>query len=280
MMEYFNKALKITNENFIIVLPLLAFYIILSLYMGYSMTMADTALESLIALVTVIFMGAVFCAGWFYMIKKAVDLSEKIFVMDDEAVKAHLGLIKKFPEGIGKYFLSFVILPFIAIVLVILVCVPLFYFGAKYIGTIDFTQEQISYLTSSTTQGLINFVETMPQSQVILIAKWNLLLMAVTFVFSYLLLFWVPEIIYTKRNPVTALFTAIAKLFKKPLKSFGLYVGLATINLIVSFIMTFTILVPILYYVMSLVSLYVFVYMLVLIFTYYDGEFGQTEEED
>ena len=91
---------------------------------------------------------------------------------------------------------------------------------------------------------------------------------------------WVPEIIYTKRNPVTALFTAIAKLFKKPLKSFGLYVGLATINLIVSFIMTFTILVPILYYVMSLVSLYVFVYMLVLIFTYYDGEFGQTEEED
>ena len=278
-MEYFNKALKITNENFIIVLPLLAFYIILSLYMGYSMTMADTALESLIALVTVIFMGAVFCAGWFYMIKKAVDLSKKIFIMDDEAVKAHLSLIKKFPEGIGKYFLSFVLLPIVTFILVVLVCVPLFYFGAKYIGTIDFSQEQISYLTSSTTQGLINFVETMPQSQVILIAKWNLLLMAVTFVFSYLLLFWIPEIIYTKRNPVTALFTAIAKLFKKPLKSFGLYVGLAMINLIVSFVMTFTILIPILYYIMSLVSLYVFVYMLVLIFTYYDSEFGQTEED-
>jgi len=276
-MEYFKKALKITNENLIIVLPLVIFYILLNLYLGYSMKMADTLLESLIALLTLTFMGAVFGSGWFYMIKKAVDLSKQIFVMDEEAVKAHLGIIKKFPEGIGKFFLSFVGLPIIATILVILVCFPLFYFGVKFIGTIDFTPDQIANLTASTPQSLKTFVETMPQEQIILFAKWNLLLMGVSFLFSYFLMFWIPEIIYTKRNPLTALFTSIAKLFKKPLKSLTLYMFMVVINFIMSFVMTFTLVIPLLYIFMAAISLFVFVYMIVLIFTYYDGEFNRQE---
>lgn len=279
MLKYLQNAFKITNENVIVAVPLLIFYILINLYLGYTKYMADTPLEALIAMLTITFMVAVFLAGWFYMIKKAVDLSKKIFVLDDEAAKAHLGLIKEFPAGVGKYFLTFIVFFVIFIILVILLSAFIFTLGINFIGKIDFTPEQINMLTSS-TKGLLNFVETMPIEQYILLAKWNFLLMGASFVFSYLLMFWIPEIIYTDRNPLIALFTGIGKLFKKPLKSLYLFVILTVINFILSFIMTFTLLFPVLYFVMATVYLYYIIYVLMLIFSYYDGEFIKENEEN
>ena len=279
MLKYLKNALKITNENVIVAVPLLIFYILINLYLGYTKYMADTPLEALIAMLTITFMVAVFLAGWFYMIKKAVDLSKKIFVLDDEAARAHLALIKEFPAGVGKFFLSFIGFFLIFIILVIMLSTFIFTVGINFIGKIDFSPEQIANLTSS-TQGLLNFVETMPIEQYILLAKWNFLLMGASFVFSYLLMFWIPEIIYTGKNPLVALFTGIGKLFRKPLKSLYMFIVLTVINCILSFIMTFTLLFPILYFIMATVYLYYIIYVLMLIFSYYDGEFVREDEED
>ena len=279
MLKYLKNALKITNENVIVAVPLLIFYILINLYLGYTKYMADTPLEALIAMLTITFMVAVFLAGWFYMIKKAVDLSKKIFVLDDEAARAHLALIKEFPAGVGKFFLSFIGFFLIFIILVIMLSTFIFTVGINFIGKIDFFVEQIANLTSS-TQGLLNFVETMPIEQYILLAKWNFLLMGASFVFSYLLMFWIPEIIYTGKNPLVALFTGIGKLFRKPLKSLYMFIVLTVINFILSFIMTFTLLFPILYFIMATVYLYYIIYVLMLIFSYYDGEFVREDEED
>lgn len=279
MLNYLKSAFKTTNENVIVAIPLLIFYIIINLYLVFAKSMADTPLEALIALFTITFMVAVFLAGWFYMIKKAVDLSKKIFVLDNEAAKAHLGLIKEFPAGVGKYFLPFIGFFIIFIILVILLSVFIFTLGINVIGKIDFSPEQIYMLTSS-TKGLLNFVETMPTEQYILLAKWNFLLMGASFVFSYLLMFWIPEIIYTGRNPLVALFTGIGKLFKKPLKSLYLFVILTVINFVLSFVMTFTLMFPVLYFIMATVYLYYIVYVLMLIFSYYDGEFEREDEEN
>lgn len=279
MIEYFKKALKITNESFVVVLPLVVFYFVLNLYLGYTKYMADTAIEYLIAIMTIVFMFAVFFAGWFYMIKKAVDLSKRVFVMDEEALKTHFNLIKEFPAGVGKYFLSFIGVIILFFILMIVISSFIFKFGISFIGRIDFSPEQIASLTSS-TQGLLNFVETLPVEQYILLAKWNLLLMCSSFFFSYLLLFWIPEIIYRTRNPLYSLFTGIFKLFKKPLKSLYLFVLITLINFVLSFVMTFTLMFPILYFIFAIFYLYYIVYVFVLIFSYYDGEFTTENEEN
>lgn len=65
MLKYLKNALKITNENVIVAVPLLIFYILINLYLGYTKYMADTPLEALIAMLTITFMVAVFLAGWF-----------------------------------------------------------------------------------------------------------------------------------------------------------------------------------------------------------------------
>ncbi len=279
MLEYLKKALKITNENFIIVLPFVLFYILLNLYLGYTKYMLDTVLEALIAMLTITFMFAVFLAGWNYMVKKALELSQKVFVFDEEAVKAHLGLIKTFPTGVGKYFLSFVGVVVIFVVLLILISQIIFYFGINFIGKVDFTLDQITALTSS-TKGLLEFVENLPPEQYVILAKWNLLLMTASFVFSYLLMFWMPEIVYRTKNPLMALFKGIAKLFRKPLKSLGLFLLITFINFVLSFVMTFTLLLPILYFLFAAVYLYYIVYVIVLIFSYYENEFIKDAEEE
>ena len=279
MLEYLKKALKITNENFIIVLPFVLFYILLNLYLGYTKYMLDTVLEALIAMLTITFMFAVFLAGWNYMVKKALELSQKVFVFDEEAVKAHLGLIKTFPTGVGKYFLSFVGVVVIFVVLLILISQIIFYFGINFIGKVDFTLDQITALTSS-TKGLLEFVENLPPEQYVILAKWNLLLMTASFVFSYLLMFWMPEIVYRTKNPLMALFKGIAKLFRKPLKSLGLFLIITLINFVLSFVMTFTLLLPILYFLFAAVYLYYIVYVIVLIFSYYENEFIKDAEEE
>ena len=279
MLEFLKKALKITNENFIIVLPFVLFYILLNLYLGYTKYMLDTVLEALIAMLTITFMFAVFLAGWNYMVKKALELSQKVFVFDEEAVKAHLGLIKTFPTGVGKYFLSFVGVVVIFVVLLILISQIIFYFGINFIGKVDFTLDQITALTSS-TKGLLEFVENLPPEQYVILAKWNLLLMTASFVFSYLLMFWMPEIVYRTKNPLMALFKGIAKLFRKPLKSLGLFLLITFINFVLSFVMTFTLLLPILYFLFAAVYLYYIVYVIVLIFSYYENEFIKDAEEE
>lgn len=279
MLEYLKKALKITNENFIIVLPFVLFYILLNLYLGYTKYMLDTVLEALIAMLTITFMFAVFLAGWNYMVKKALELSQKVFVFDEEAVKAHLGLIKTFPTGVGKYFLSFVGVVVIFVVLLILISQIIFYFGINFIGKVDFTLDQITALTSS-TKGLLEFVENLPPEQYVILAKWNLLLMTASFVFSYLLMFWMPEIVYRTKNPLMALFKGIAKLFRKPLKSLGLFLLITFINFVLSFVMTFTLLLPILYFLFAALYLYYIVYVIVLIFSYYENEFIKDAEEE
>ena len=108
MKELFKDAVKITNYNLILTIPLIVFVKILDLYSLYSKYSVDSVPKFVIASITILFMFGVFCAGWFYMVERAVDLSKKVFVLDEDRAKATLNLFKTIPEGVGKFFLSFV----------------------------------------------------------------------------------------------------------------------------------------------------------------------------
>ena len=279
LISYLQKAIKITNDNFVVVLPLVAFYIILHLYMILMGQNADTGIKSIIVLLTVTFMIAVFVAGWLYMIKQAVDLSKQEFVMDEEAVKAHLGLLKDFPVGVGKFFLSFVGQIVVGFILLIITTFFLVKLGINLFGIVDFSPEQIAYF-SDASRDMTKITDFIKESQINTILKWGMLFFGATFLISYLVMFWAPEIIYKTTNPLKAFIESIVKLFKNPLKSFGLYVLINVFYFILSIIVTLTANILVLYYFFSIVSLYFVVYVVVLIFTYFEGEFVGKNEED
>lgn len=273
MRELFKDAVKITNYNIILTIPLIVFVKILDLYSLYSRSHIDSTPKFLLASLTVLFMFGVFCSGWFYMIKGAISLSKKVFVLDEDRAKAALNLFKVFPEGVGKFFLSFVGV-YIIFFIIQLLATPLVYIlGVKIIGGLDAASMQNLQelaINASSNDGMTAFIDSLTTEQVVFFGKWSLLFMVVTSCIMYLLMLWIPEIVYKSPNPVAALWHSFGKLFKDFFTTIRLFLSLWFMGFALLFINTFAFINPIAYIIMSIILFYFSVYFVVLIFLYYD----------
>lgn len=279
MLKLFKQALKVTNDSIILAIPLILFMWIINFYSLFSRYTVDTFPEFILATVTVLFMVGAFCAGWFYMIKEAISLSKKVFVLDEDRAKATFNLIKLIPAGIGKYFLSFVGMYIILFVLQILVTFIVYSIGINTIGVLDASsvehlQAIATEQSQASDQAMMAFVNSLSVDQIIFFGKWSMLFVFVSSVAFFLIMLWFPEIIYQSQNPILALGRSIKKLFKTFFKSLGLYFNMWVIGFILLFINTFALINPIAYLVMSIVLFYYSVFVVVLLFLYYDVTFN------
>ena len=278
MRELFKEAVKITNYNIILTIPLILFVKIVDLYSLYSRYHIDSTPKFLLASLTILFMFGIFCSGWFYMIKGAISLSKKIFVLDEDRAKAALNLFKIFPEGVGKFFLSFVGV-YIIFFIIQLIATPLVYLlGVKIIGGLDSASMQhLQELTINTSMnssdGMASFIDSLTTDQIVFFGKWSLLFMFITSVIMYLLMLWIPEIIYMSPNPFTALWRSLVKLFKDFFTTVRLFLSLWFMGFALLFINTFAFINPVAYIIMSIILFYFSVYFVVLIFLYYDKKY-------
>lgn len=278
MLKLFKNAFRLTNEGILLAIPLILFIWILTIYLTFAKSVVDTLPEALSAVITLLCMTGAFCAGWFYMVKKSIALSQKEFVMDEDRAKELFNLIKKIPTGIGKYFLSFLGMSVISLFIFAL-CGGLFYkLGMHFIGSIDFTAAQIRTAMAS-PQDMKTFLDSLTDEQIYKLGSWNMLFMAGTTLMSFLLMLWVPEITYQTPNPLLALFKSLKKLFVKFFKSVALFIYLTILNIVISFANTFAVLHPLLYMAIMIIYFYFLVYVVVLIFSYYDKEFNHEKEE-
>lgn len=276
MTKILNNALKTTNDSIVLALPLIIFMWIMSAYLGYTQLTANSVPEIILAVVTTLFMLGAFLSGWFYMVKKAVSLSKKIFVLDEDRAKAVLGLFKDIPAGIGKYFLSYIGMSFLIIIIFLLFALIIYHIGIAFIGKLDLSALQMKQAMVSPND-MKMFLDSLTEAQLLKLSYWNLLFMAGSAVASFFTFLWVPEIVYSDKNPLTALFKSIAKIIKKPFKTLGLFLFIAILNILLSFISSFAVYNAFAYFVMMIVYFYFLVYIVVLLFTYYDNEFLESK---
>lgn len=282
MRDLFKQASKITNFNIILAVPLIIGIKLLDLYSFFSRAHLNSNLKILLASVTVLFMSAVLYALWFNMVKGAVDLHKKVFVLDSDRANASLGLFSTILDGIGKYFLSFVGVYIILFSIQILATPIVYFLGINIIGTLDEASAQQLLLIASepaTTANMASFVEQLTPTQIVFFGKWSLLFMLATSVIMYLLMLWVPEIIYKTQNPLVALFRSVGKLFKDFKTTFKLFLVLWVIGFLLLFTYTFAVINPIFYILVSIIMYYFIVYMAVLIFLYYDKKYTDGYEK-
>lgn len=278
MRELFKEAVKITNYNIILAIPLIIFIKILDLYSLYSKYNVDSALKFFVASITVLFMFGIFCSGWFNMIKGAIKLSKKVFVLDEDRAKATMNLFKNFSEGVGKFFLSFVG-AYIIFLFIQAIATPLVYIlGVNIIGGLDTNSMQNLQSLAinsemSANQGMPAFIDKLSIEQIIFFGKWSLLFMSITSIIMYLLMLWVPEIICCTPNPLVALFRSVKKLFKDFFVTVRLYLILWFVGFLLLFVNTFAVINPIAYIIMSIIMFYYSVYLIVLIFLYFDRKY-------
>ena len=279
MLKLFKRAFKLTNEGIISAIPLIFFIWIITLYLSFAKGVVDTLPEAISAILTLLCMVGAFCAGWFYMVKESVELSKQEFIMEEDRIKESFNLIKKFPAGIGKYFISFIVMSLIMLVIFALFTLGIYKIGMHFIGSIDFTAEQIKNAMAS-AQDMKLFLDSLTMEQLYKLGKWDLLFLAASTLMSFLLMLWVPEIIYNTQNPFLALFKSIKKLFCKFWKSIGLFIFLTILNIVISFANTFALINPIIYMLLMIIYFYFIVYVVVLLFSYYDTEFNNKQEEE
>ncbi len=284
MINIFKQAAKITNYNIILAIPLIVFVKLLDLYSLYSRNTVDSTHELILASVTVLFMSGAFFASWFYMVKEAIELSKQIFVLDADRAKATMNLFKVLPVGIGKYFLSFVGFYIILFFIQVFATPVVYLLGVNIIGGLDTESMQnlqvIAMDPSITNQSMAAFIDKLTPEQIIFFGKWSLLFMLITSIIMYLLMFWIPEIIYKTPNPLVALWRSVVKLFKDFFSSFRFFISIWLMGFALLFLNTFAVINPLAYIIMNIILFYFTVFVVVAIFLYYDKKFVDMEAVD
>jgi hypothetical protein len=277
MIKYFQKAFKITNDNIILTTPLVLFLFLLSIYIGVAQNAPVNLASSILLLATILFMISAFFAGWLYMVKKAIDLDAQEFLVDQEKAKASFGLIKDIPVGIGEYFFSFIGFSILYVGFIFVILLVSYKVGFHFIGNIGISLSALREALSSSA-AMKSLVTSLSSEQLIKLNSWNILFLAVTSIYSFFTMFWPAQIISKTKNPFVGLVKSVAAIFKKPLSSIVLFLYVSFVNFIISFVNAFLTINPILYFVSMLLYFYFLVYVVVLIFLYYDKEMQIKDE--
>ncbi len=287
MFKLYKRVFRATNEGIILTIPIALFWWVITIYIDFSKNVVDTLPEMLLSAVTMLFMISGFCAGWFYMVKKCVKFAKKDFIFDKDRNKESFNLLKAFPIGLGRFFLYFVevSLLFLGIALSMGYLMKTLSF--------DYLKEIIAVLgnaglSSFSGDDIKAFLDKLPPEDILDIfhmisapvIKIILTITLIPTIVSFLLMLWMPEIIYTLKNPLIALFTSIKKVFVHFGNSVKLYIYLSVLQLLISLLGPFSLKNPILYMLMIIVYFYFLVYVVVLIFSYYDQEFRDENKNE
>ncbi len=271
----FRETFKITNNSMILTVPMIISFKIIEVYTKYINGSADSGAKFLFAFLTLIFMTGALGAGFFYLVKLAVEIHKKVFVIHNDRTKEILGLFKKFPDGIAQYFLSFTgaYVSFITIQILLLPVIAII--GLKLLG--GMSPEFINTLQAFAYDS-DRLVDNLTEQQIIYLGCWVLLFLAFLFVLAYFLMLWIPEIMYKTKNPVMSIFSSIAKVFKRFWKTIGIYLSAFVFIFALAFIMTFLPKHPLITLLFEVIKYYSYLYFIFLIFLFYDKNFNTVED--
>lgn len=261
LFKYFKDALSITNNNIILLSPLIVFVMFVSIYLLVS---PSNVLWNLIFVLILFFaMTSAFFSGWFYTVSLAVNGEEN---KDDV-----FHLIKLFPSGVGQHFLSFFFMIIIFFLLLTLVIIFSYKTAYLLIGSIGITRPEF-FLAMSSTDAMTAMLKSLTLEQQIKLSQWNLYFVLTTTFYSFLIMFWAPEVIFKKESVINAFINSLGKLFSRFFKSLAVFAYLMLLYfviIILSGIAHF----PFIEFIVTVLYFYFLLYATVLIFLFYKREF-------
>lgn len=281
MIKYFQKAFKITGENIILTTPLILFLFLLSIYLEVAKNAPANLFSMLLLLVTTLFMLAAFSAGWFYMVKKAVDIDKQEFLVPEERAKASFGLLKEFSAGIGEYFLSFIGGIMLYFVLFMVLSLISYKLGIHFLGKIDLSATELQTVLNASD--VRSALAIFPTNRLAKLEIWYLIFLVVMTIHYFLTLFLAPAIVNGVKNPIAAFVKSLKFLFKNFVGALILFLYVNVVSFVASLLISgLTLLRFIPNFITALASMliyfYFIVYVIVLVFLYYDSQSTKTTE--
>ena len=248
MLKLIWNNFKVTNNCIILAIPMVLFMFITVIYSGFIVTHAKTVNIALFSFITLLIMVCSFLAGWLYMVKKTLKLQDRMFVYENDRIKALKELIMTLPRGIDRLFLPF--LGYLTISMFITVFV--YYITADIISP-DKLQKLADFLLFP------NHISA--------------LLYIITSILAFFAMLWVPEIVYNEKNPIKALGNTLINTFKTFPKTLFLYFYIYLIHFITNFSIQFVPPNPFILFGLLILYYYFILYIVILVFTYYEQTF-------
>lgn len=240
MLKLLKSSFNKTNDCIILATPMILIILITQLYVNSFKEHVSISLFGLFLFYITLWIwlsGA--AAGWFYMVKKALSLSDKIFVYDNDRIEALKNLFASLYRGVGRLFIpllfAFAILFFIRIIIAVVLLYLLSF--PEYVKTVTFS-----------------FMIIFP-------------------LFLYWFMFWIPEIVYSEKNPIKALVNSVKKCFITIKKSFLIYSIIYVMSIVLTSSLSYFQFKPLLYFAILIFSYYFILYSVILIFNHYEESF-------
>lgn len=277
MSLYIQKAFNITKNNIIIAQPLVIFMLIITLTTA-ALTQQTNKIAYIIFAAANVLLCTAFFAGWFYMIKKAVEHNKKVenneYKDDKEAAEASFALGKEFFPGVGEYFLP---MTFTIIAYVVVYALLLFFSyksGLRFLPHPHINWTEFMTAANSTPMEMQKYVMTLSFDQLKAINLWMLFLGGAASVFAFLTMYLFPAV-YDKKEffiltPFSAFNRNLIFVFKNFFGSFAIIVFLFFLNMFLSVLSIFFSINIILAIAGLIISFYFMTYAVVLIFLYYE----------
>lgn len=224
VVDCIKNTFKITVKNFILVQPLVLFFIIFIFLIGgmYGMRASNKIVFLFFSVVSLLIVAA-FMAGWLYMAKKTIAFEFNKDIPEEEKALKSLGLIKHFFVGVGQYFVPMILFGTIYLVFQNLVMYFALKLGLQVFSGLDFDFTKANplevLLEPSCNAQIANCTATK--------IAWAAWLLFLIIVLPFFTMWWTPALFYSAKNPILAIKKGIIFLFKNFAASVGLYLFLS-----------------------------------------------------
>lgn len=198
------KTISITNKYIILATPLILYTLFSSIY--FVIAAGNGRIINIIfAIILFMLMTAAFMAGWFHMIRLALENR-----YNDEPN----ALIREFVPGVGEFFISSTGALLTIFIISTLILVGSFSLGSSLIGETGVSSEDLLKAMQNNAN-LKAFVSSLSFEQLNKLNQWNMLLLGTLTLIYYLFFLYLPTLFFQNKNPLKSFLISLKNLFSK-----------------------------------------------------------------
>ncbi len=241
MLKFLRENFKITNDCIILATPMVIFFISIQWFIQTFQNILSLPANNIAFYLTLwIWISGCF-AGWFYMTKKTLQFSKKTFLYDTDRSTALTKLFLCLFKGVGKFFVSFLIM--------VAVC---------------FCFKLLKY-------GLLLSLFKLPYK--LDISQVSIISIAIVLIFWYFFIYWIPEIVYNYTNAFKAMINSVKMTILSFKNTFPLYIFMVLIGILLRIIIFMAEDNPFTYFLLIILTYYYLLYFILIIFRDYERNY-------
>ena len=274
--KYFIDAFKYTNNNMLLLSLLISAVFIVSMYVMISTLRGVNPLWTM--LIVILLMAAI-ASGFFYSVKKGISTDVAEVSHDIKTV------FPTFYAGIGKYYLSFLGMFFLFFVFATAIIMGTFLLANTLIcdvSELGIDPNAFFQIIATDNNAINTFLTSLSPQQQSYFRAWNRLFFFSTHLFTFLLILWIPEQVYTKKNLFVTLFNSVKKVIKDIPTLLCIFLTISFLNVVLTAFVLIPVNNPILLFIFSILSmiipLYLLLYDFYTLFLYYQSKYVFIEE--